>query len=310
MKDDELFGLDFNSLKVLKILGEERNTKRAAERLYIGQSAVSKALKKLREQFSDPLFTRTLHGLQPTEKCLRLLDKMPQVMASLDQLYHASEFFNATDYQGEITIHINAGLCFPTITELFKRLHQLAPLATLHIENWSVNTESLLKQGLVDIGINHAGLSLSKSIFEGQICYPEIKLCCHKESVLALAKKVSIEDVANTPLVVMPMPEYNKNEDHIEVYLKQRGYQPSVFLCSDKLDICLETLIRTNSVMAVSEIVASQLYPQLTLIDVNHWGDIPHKTISYYAAQRLKRTPFSKWLSRVVEQVMRELCMR
>ncbi|MGR5457471.1 LysR family transcriptional regulator, partial [Vibrio alfacsensis] len=36
--------LDFNSLKLLKILGEEKNTKRAGERLFISQPAVSKSL--------------------------------------------------------------------------------------------------------------------------------------------------------------------------------------------------------------------------------------------------------------------------
>lgn len=65
MDDNLLRKLDFNSLKLLKILGEERNTKRAAERMFLSQPAVSKQLKKLREEFADELFIRKQYGLEP-----------------------------------------------------------------------------------------------------------------------------------------------------------------------------------------------------------------------------------------------------
>lgn len=45
MEDGLMYRLDFNSLKALKVLGEEKNTKRTAERLDIGQPAISKTLK-------------------------------------------------------------------------------------------------------------------------------------------------------------------------------------------------------------------------------------------------------------------------
>ncbi|MEF1305449.1 LysR family transcriptional regulator, partial [Vibrio owensii] len=57
---------DYNLLKVLRVLLETRNTKQAAERLNLSQSAVSHALSRLRETFDDALFVRERYGLVPT----------------------------------------------------------------------------------------------------------------------------------------------------------------------------------------------------------------------------------------------------
>lgn len=51
-------GLDLNLLVTLEVLLVERNLTRAAERLNLGQPAISNALSKLREHFDDELLTR------------------------------------------------------------------------------------------------------------------------------------------------------------------------------------------------------------------------------------------------------------
>lgn len=51
-------GFDLNLLPTLNALLEERNVTRAAERLSLGQPAVSAALARLRRHFDDPLLVR------------------------------------------------------------------------------------------------------------------------------------------------------------------------------------------------------------------------------------------------------------
>ncbi len=63
MNIEKLARLDLNLLVCFKVLIEELNVTRAAHRLCLSQSAVSKSLAKLRIQFDDPLFTRNSHGL-------------------------------------------------------------------------------------------------------------------------------------------------------------------------------------------------------------------------------------------------------
>ncbi len=63
---EQLGRIDLNLLIILQVLLEERNGSKAARRLHLSQSAVSKALGRLRETFDDPLFIRSAYGLEPT----------------------------------------------------------------------------------------------------------------------------------------------------------------------------------------------------------------------------------------------------
>ena len=64
----DLGRLDLNLLVALEALLEERSVSKAAERLYITQSAMSKTLGRLRDLFDDQLFVRRGSGMVPTPR--------------------------------------------------------------------------------------------------------------------------------------------------------------------------------------------------------------------------------------------------
>lgn len=59
IRENDFHRIDLNLLTVLLVLQREGSVSRAAEKLHLGQPAVSNALARLREMFSDPLFVRT-----------------------------------------------------------------------------------------------------------------------------------------------------------------------------------------------------------------------------------------------------------
>lgn len=70
MKRNDLRGIDLNLLVVFETLMQECNVTRAAEKLSLGQPAVSAALSRLRKLFNDQLFERVGHKMVPTERAL------------------------------------------------------------------------------------------------------------------------------------------------------------------------------------------------------------------------------------------------
>ncbi len=144
MDDNLLRRLDFNTLKLLKVLGEERNTKRAADRMFLSQPAVSKQLKKLREEFADELFIRKQYGLEPTPYCLELLEKLPALFELLEDLFSRNQQFNPALYTGDISIAINTTLYRPVSRRLYHHLRPLLPNATLKIINWGKILSTIL----------------------------------------------------------------------------------------------------------------------------------------------------------------------
>lgn len=79
-----LAAMDLNLLVVFSVLMQEQSVTTAAKRLFVGQSAVSASLKRLRTLFGDPLFVKAGRGMVPTERALQIL---PAINHSLTQIH-------------------------------------------------------------------------------------------------------------------------------------------------------------------------------------------------------------------------------
>ena len=71
---------ELNLIPIFVAIYEERSLSRAATRMEISQPAVSKALKRLREIYDDPLFHRKVAGMEPTSFAI---DIYPAMAAAL-----------------------------------------------------------------------------------------------------------------------------------------------------------------------------------------------------------------------------------
>ena len=92
MELEEIYRRDLNLLVALRVLIEEGSVSRAADRLNLSQSAMSRVLGRLRDLLDDPLFTRQGQRLLPTEKALETNRALGEPLESLRQLLSEQEF--------------------------------------------------------------------------------------------------------------------------------------------------------------------------------------------------------------------------
>ncbi|ELZ1261352.1 LysR family transcriptional regulator [Vibrio fluvialis] len=92
MEVEDIYRRDLNLLVALRILVEVRSVSRAADRLNLSQSAMSRVLGRLRDLLSDPLFTRQGQYLIPTEKALSVNRALGEPLESLRQLLSPIDF--------------------------------------------------------------------------------------------------------------------------------------------------------------------------------------------------------------------------
>src|SRR5258707_1893587 len=71
---------DLNLLVTLDVLLAEGSVARAAQRLRLSPSAMSRALARLRETTGDPLLVRAGRGLVPTPRALALRERVGQLV--------------------------------------------------------------------------------------------------------------------------------------------------------------------------------------------------------------------------------------
>ena len=116
--------LDLNLLKTLQVLGQEQNMRRAADRLFVTQPAVSQSLKKLRHHFDDELFIRTPRGLQPTAFTDDLLLRITPLLDALSLALNDRADFDPAGLDEDLRlalaphlVHFLAGGLFRTIRD-------------------------------------------------------------------------------------------------------------------------------------------------------------------------------------------------
>lgn len=120
-------GFDLNLLLVFHALVLERNVTRAARRLFLGQPAVSGALKRLRAMLGDELFVRTSHGMEPTPRALELARSIDPLLLSLHQALKSKPGFDPSTAQRVFRIGLTDAMEVALMPKLMRRLTQIAP---------------------------------------------------------------------------------------------------------------------------------------------------------------------------------------
>lgn len=145
----ELGRLDLNLLVALEALIEEGSVSRAAERLFITQSAMSKTLGRLRELFDDPLFVRMGAGMAPTPRAEQLARELPRVLLAVQDMIAPLTFDPAT-YEGEFNLLVQGHMGLWLMPMLVNRLAEQAPNIRLSALTRVGKPFEALKNGKLD----------------------------------------------------------------------------------------------------------------------------------------------------------------
>ncbi len=97
LKDAQLRRLDMTLLLVFDEAIATGKLSAAASRLGLTQSAISHAIKRLREIFDDELFVRTPRGVQPTTRALALRAPLSEALRLLGCAVGHASFDPARD---------------------------------------------------------------------------------------------------------------------------------------------------------------------------------------------------------------------
>ena len=128
-----LSSLDLNLILTLAAILEERNLTKAAARLHVTQSAVSQALKKLRDILGDSLLTRSPSGLILTPRAEELLPQISAAINHLEMVFASNAEFDPLTATRTYRI-VATDYCELTILPILsKALEERAPGMSIHL---------------------------------------------------------------------------------------------------------------------------------------------------------------------------------
>lgn len=137
--------LTIRSLQHFSVLAEERHFSRAAQRLHLTQSALTRSIQSLEETLGLVLVDRASIGVTPTQAGKMVLDRSQRILADVIALRREAELMRGHD-----TGHVNLGIgAFPAAGFLSPLMVQLArehPGLSVHveIESWQRLLDKLL----------------------------------------------------------------------------------------------------------------------------------------------------------------------
>ncbi|MDH5327955.1 MAG: LysR family transcriptional regulator [Gammaproteobacteria bacterium] len=143
--------MDTDQLKTFLEISRTRHFGRAAQNLYLSQSAVSSRIKALEDQLGTPLFVRNRNDIQLTPAGNRLLNHAENILAAWGRAKH--DVAIEEEMSTSLAIAATPSLWDIAMQDWLQNLHQRQPHIAVHGE--VMETESILRrlmEGSLDLG--------------------------------------------------------------------------------------------------------------------------------------------------------------
>lgn len=142
---------DLNLLVTLDVLLREGSVVRAARRLGLSASAMSRALARLRDATGDPLLVRAGRGLVPTPRALELRGQVRRVVDDVEAVLRPALKFELASLSRTFTVRSSEGFAETFGPVLLARIAAEAPGVRLWFVPKPDKDSTPLREGLVDL---------------------------------------------------------------------------------------------------------------------------------------------------------------
>jgi DNA-binding transcriptional LysR family regulator len=142
---------DLNLLVTLDVLLAEGSVARAAQRLRLSPSAMSRALARLRETTGDPLLVRAGRGLVPSPRALELRERVAQLVQDSEAVLRPAEKPDLKRLTRTFTIRTSEGFVETFGPALITHIAKDAPGVRLRFVPKFTRDSTALRDGSADL---------------------------------------------------------------------------------------------------------------------------------------------------------------
>ncbi|WP_033921810.1 LysR family transcriptional regulator [Sphingomonas sp. 37zxx] len=252
---------DLNLLVAFDMLLEERSVTRAAERLHLTQSAMSAALKRLREAFADDILVQHGKRMLPTPGALSLAPQVSAAVLNLRGILASGMRFDPSQSRRCFRIVASDYITLVLISPLLRSLQREAPGIQVEITLPRSDNLEQLDDGEIDLIIS-----------------PEQFLDPYHPRELVLEERHVVVGCATNPALQKPLDaETFYNSGHVVVSVSRDGTFIDNFLRGMPEQRRIEVICAaftqvpwmlpgTTRLALMHERLARELAPQLSLV--------------------------------------------
>ncbi len=283
-----LNGVDLNLLVALDALLAERNVTRAAERLSIGQPAMSAALNRLRKLFDDPLLSRVGSDLVPTPLAETLVRPVHEAIGAIESVLGVRGNFDPRADHRTFTIVASDYVGLVLLRHLVRRMAAAAPRVRLVVRPVLPDFISDLRRDQVDLALVPQELMPERIGLPHEELFRDRYVCAVDADNQVIGEALSVEEFTGHPHLASsggPLPALGQRQlgslglfPAAEISTQTSLLAPFLLSGTDMITLVLERLGRRLQDAAGIRLVEPPI-PLQSITETMYWhprrGDDP-----------------------------------
>jgi len=304
MRLDQLRNADLNLLIYFVVLVEEKNVSRAAKRLRLTQSALSRVLQRLRTLFQDDLLVRSHGGYEPTSRGLEILKRLSVLLPQIDELISGKEF-NPAEEDAKFRITAADSLAY-VYGPLFAARHEETPNLVFEFSLYDEDRYEKLEANSIDLVLDADFRSLPNHLHK-ELLFEESLVCAvardspYKQR-LSLAQYLAGEHIAVNVL--------DQRQPTLDIALAEIGVRRRCVFIVPYFGVALGMVERSHLIATLPRSMCELLVDRRTIRLIRPPSEAkPFRYVMVWH-QRQQVDPRHIWLRRAMKQMTDNLLTR
>lgn len=219
--------MELRHLRCFLAVAEELHFARAAERLHIEQSPLSRAIKELEEELGVALFARTTRSTRLTRAGTLFLEHTRRVFTALEQARDSVKAV-ANGFHGQLRVALSDGITPSRLPAVLALCRQEEP--EVEIRFFEVPLSQQIK-GLHD-DLYDVGFAQSDEVGDGVVALPvwsdAIMVAVPARHPLLVHKRIPLDELLRYPLVLCDPQVCEGPARHFDRILRRADTEPLV----------------------------------------------------------------------------------
>lgn len=295
----DLQRVDLNLLVSFDALMAERNVTRAAERMMVGQSAMSASLARLRKLFNDPLLVREGRVLVPTPVAESLTGQVRQALSMMEAALGSRRAFDPAVDAHTFTIMASDYVLVVLLRSLLGELRREAPNVRFNVRPISGDYDSQLRRGLIDLFVVPREVERSGVPLHAEDLFVDRLLCAVDRANTEVGETITIEQFERLPYLAYdggPLPSAAQRQ------LRERGIERGIDVTTQSFVVAPLLVPGTPFLTLVYERLVRSLGADDRLRLLEPPFALTPITEAMFWSPRLEDSPAHRWLRARVRQ--------
>ena len=302
MNKKNLRSLDLNLLVMLDVLLEEKHITKAAERLNITQSAMSKSFSRIKDMFDDPILDRVAGGYELTVKAGRLVQPVKEVLSDIQEIVNSISFEPKTTKRTFVISTLDYAELMVS-DKFMKLLGQEAPNSKIRFMSRTPYSFDHLVKGICDVVFVVKPKHSPEDIVVEEL-YKDRLVCIVDKEHPKAKKPITLDDFLSFPHCIL---KTDFDEPMVDIALSAINKTRKITKESPNFVASITSLKGTNMMICVPEKAARVAMNFVDVVTNDMPFDVPELTMCMMWHKRNQDRPGHVWFREQLKSVFQSL---